>query len=95
MDGVAQGHLSGYQNSAKRFVVGCAISRAEADSSFWTVNELSSWLSSSSVTLRSGKDIVKRIESSNHGDGLWRWVLLIVLVILLGETLIVRLFSRS
>jgi hypothetical protein len=95
MDGVAQGHLSGYQNSSKRFVVGCAISRAEADSSFWTVNELSSWLSSSSVTLRSGKDIVKRIESSNHGDGLWRWVLLIVLVILLGETLIVRLFSRS
>ena len=95
MDGVAQGHLSGYQNSSKRFVIGCALSRAEADSSFWTVNELSSWLSSSSVTLRSGKDIVKRIESSNHGDGLWRWILLIVLVILFGETLIVRLFSRS
>ena len=95
MDGVVQGHLLGYQNSSKRFVMGCALSRAEADSSFWTVDELSSWLASSSVTLRSGEDMIKRIESSDHGDGLWRWILLIVLVSLLGETLIVRLFSRS
>ena len=95
MDGVVPGHLLGYQNSSKRFVMGCALSRAEADSSFWTVDELSSWLASSSVTLRSGEDMIKRIESSDHGDGLWRWILLIVLVSLLGETLIVRLFSRS
>lgn len=95
MDGVVPGHLLGYQNSSKRFVMGCALSRAEADSSFWTVDELSSWLASSSVTLRSGEDMIKRTESSDHGDGLWRWILLIVLVSLLGETLIVRLFSRS
>ena len=95
MDGVVPGHLLGYQNSSKCFVMGCALSRAEADSSFWTVDELSSWLASSSVTLRSGEDMIKRIESSDHGDGLWRWILLIVLVSLLGETLIVRLFSRS
>ena len=95
MDGVVPGHLLGYQNSSKRFVMGCALSRAEADSSFWTVDELSSWLASSSVTLRSGEDMIKRTESSDHGDGLWRWILLIVLFSLLGETLIVRLFSRS
>ena len=95
MDGLVPGHLLGYQNSSKRFLVGCALSRAEADSSFWAVDELSSWLASTSVTLRSGEDLVKRTESSNHGEGLWRWILLIVLASLLGETLIVRWFSRS
>ncbi|MEC8757340.1 MAG: BatA domain-containing protein [Bacteroidota bacterium] len=95
MDGVAPGHLLGYQNSSKRFVMGCALSRAEADSSFWTVDELSSWLASSSVTLRSEEDMIQHNESSDYGNGLWRWILLIVLVSLLGETLIVRLFSRS
>ena len=95
MEGVATGHLLGYQNSSKRFVMGCALSRAEADSSFWTVGELSSWIASSSITIHSGEDMIKRNKSSDHGDGLWRWILLIVLVSLLGETLIVRFFSRS
>ena len=95
MDGVAQGHLLGYQNASKRFVMGCALSRAEADSSFWTEDDLSSWLASSSVSLRSGQELVKRTETANGGDELWRWILLVLLVALLGETLIVRLFSKS
>ena len=95
MDGVDQGHLSGYQSASKRFVLGCALSRAEADSSFWTRNELAKWVASPGITLRSGEEMVKRSESSNHESALWRWILLIVLFSLLGETLIVRLFSRS
>ena len=95
MDGVAQGHLLGYQNSSKRFVMGCALSQAEADSSFWTVDDLSSWLASSSITLRSGQEMIKRAEASSYPAGLWRWILLVVLCTLLVETLIVRLFSRS
>ena len=37
--------------------------------------------------------MVKRSEFSNHESALWRWILLIVLFSLLGETLIVRLFQ--
>ena len=95
MSGVNQGHLLGFQNTSKRFVVGCALSRAEADSSFWTKDDLSVWVASSGIALHSSNEMVTQTDASANGDQLWRLILLIVLIALLGETLIVRLFSRS
>jgi len=95
MQDVPTGHLSGYQASSKRFTLGCALSLAEANASFWEADEIRLWEGKSPIVLRTSDEVTAKQHSRFFRDwDLWQLLLCITLLALLSETLIIRLFSK-